>query len=224
MIDLFTSPTPNGYKVSCTLEYLNIPYQAHLINLLEGEQFKKSFLKHSPNGKIPAIYHREEKLSLAESGAILIYLADMSGKLLPPDGPERFKVIEWLMFQMGHIGPMMGQSNVFFRYFPEKIDSVIKRYHKECRRLFEVVDNRLKNREWLADDFSIADIANWCWIRTYKWSGIEVEDLDHLQAWLEKIKKMPKIQKGLDVPVSRDILKQSSEKDLIKFSKRILTK
>ena len=140
MIKLYTAPTPNGHKISCLLEALQMDYEAILVNLSEGEQFKPDFLKISPNGKIPAIVDTENDLSIFESGAIMIYLADKAGKLIPQDTAKRYKVMEWLMFQMGGIGPMMGQANVFYRYFPEKLQPAIDRYQNEGRRLFEVLD------------------------------------------------------------------------------------
>ena len=138
MIKLYTAPTPNGYKVSCLLEMLQMPYEYELVNLLEKEQFSDQFKKISPNSKIPAIEDTENNFALAESGAIMIYLADKAGKMLPKSGTERYEVLQWIMFQMGHIGPMMGQANVFYRYFPEKIPAAISRYHNECRRLLKL--------------------------------------------------------------------------------------
>ena len=173
MIDFYTAPTPNGHKVSCTLEAMELEYETHVVNLMENEQKKPEFLAISPNGRIPAIVDRDaDNLPIFESGAIMIYLAEKTGKLMPTDLNERAKVLEWLMFQMGGIGPMMGQANVFFRYFPEKIQPAIDRYQNEGRRLFEVLNTHLAKQDWLAKDYSIADIANWCWVRTYKWSGI----------------------------------------------------
>ena len=183
MIKLYTAPTPNGHKISCLLEALQMDYEAILVNLSEGEQFKPDFLKISPNGRIPAIVDTENDLSIFESGAIMIYLADKAGKLIPQDTAKRYKVMEWLMFQMGGIGPMMGQANVFYRYFPEKLQPAIDRYQNEGRRLFEVLDKQLKDNEWLAGDYSIADIANWCWVRTHKWSGISTDGLENLERW-----------------------------------------
>ena len=185
MIELYTSPTPNGYKISVALEELEIPYNVHVVNLQAGEQKKPEFLAMNPNGRIPVIVDTEnDNLSIMESGAQLIYLAEKAGKLLPTESIARSKVIQWLMFQMGGIGPMMGQANVFFRYWPgEKIQPAIDRYQNEGRRLFEVMETRLKDNEFLADDFSIADIANWCWVRTHKWSGVSTEGLDHLERW-----------------------------------------
>ena len=161
MIHLYTASTPNGHKVSCLLEALEMPYKVHAINLAEGEQLKSDFLKISPNGRIPAIVDTDnDDLSIFESGAIMLYLAEKAGKLIPSDINGRAKVVEWLMFQMGGIGPMMGQANVFFRYFPEKIQPVIDRYQNESRRLFEVLDKQLSTNEWIAGEYSIADIAN----------------------------------------------------------------
>ena len=205
MIDLYTAPTPNGHKVSCTLEAMSLEYKAHLINLSEGEQHTPEFLAISANGRIPAIVDRDnDDLSIFESGAIMIYLADKTGMLIPSEGKGRSDVIQWLMFQMGNIGPMMGQANVFFRYFPEKIQPAIDRYQNEGRRLFEVLDTRLAQSEWLADDYSIADIANWCWTRTHKWSGISADGLEHLARWNDAMYKKPGMLEGIKVPIKID--------------------
>lgn len=200
MIDLYTSPTPNGFKVSVTLEELNLPYEVKPINIAAGEQKTPEYLQLNPNGRIPTIVDREAAdFVVFESGAIMIYLAEKTGQLMPRDAKGRSQVIQWLMFQMGGIGPMMGQANVFFRYFPEKIQPAIDRYQNEGRRLFEVLDGHLAKNEWLAGDFSIADIANWCWVRTYKWSGISVDGLDHLTRWRKTIEARPACRRGLDV-------------------------
>ena len=205
MIDLYTAPTPNGHKVSCTLEAMGLDYKAHLINLSEGEQNTPEFLAISANGRIPAIVDRDnDDLSIFESGAIMIYLADKTGMLMPSEGKGRSDVIQWLMFQMGNIGPMMGQANVFFRYFPEKIQPAIDRYQNEGRRLFEVLDTRLAQSEWLADEYSIADIANWCWTRTHKWSGISADGLEHLARWNDAMYKKPGMLEGIKVPIKID--------------------
>ena len=205
MIDLYTAPTPNGHKVSCTLEAMSLDYKAHLINLSEGEQHTPEFLAISANGRIPAIVDRDnDDLSIFESGAIMIYLADKTGMLIPSEGKGRSDVIQWLMFQMGNIGPMMGQANVFFRYFPEKIQPAIDRYQNEGRRLFEVLDTRLAQSEWLADEYSIADIANWCWTRTHKWSGISADGLEHLARWNDAMYKKPGMLEGIKVPIKID--------------------
>jgi GSH-dependent disulfide-bond oxidoreductase len=201
MIDLYTAPTPNGWKASITLEELGIPYEVHIVNLMAGDQKQPDYLKINPNGRIPAIVDRDEDgFAVFESGAIMIYLAEKAGRLLPSDRRGRSRVIQWLMFQMGGVGPMMGQANVFFRYFPEKIQSAIDRYQNESRRLFEVLNGRLGESEWLAGDYSIADIANWSWVRTYKWSGVSVDGLDHLQRWMSAMSERPGCRRGVDVP------------------------
>ncbi len=201
MIDLYTAPTPNGHKASITLEELGLPYEVHVVNLLAGDQKQPAFLAINPNGRIPAIVDREEQdFAVFESGAIMLYLAEKTGRLLPADRRGRSLVIQWLMFQMGGVGPMMGQANVFFRYFPEKLQPAIDRYQHECRRLFEVLDGRLATEEWLAGDYSIADIANWAWVRTHKWSGVPVDGLDALQRWMAAMAARPACQRGIDVP------------------------
>jgi len=203
MIELYTSPTPNGYKISVALEELDIPYNVHVVNLQSGDQKKPEFLELNPNGRIPVIVDTDnDNLSIMESGAQLIYLAEKAGKLLPTETEARSKVMQWLMFQMGGIGPMMGQANVFYRYWPgEKIQPAIDRYQNEGRRLFEVLETRLKDNEYLADDFSIADIANWCWVRIYKWSGINIDGLDGLQRWMNMMEERPACKKGVSVPI-----------------------
>jgi GSH-dependent disulfide-bond oxidoreductase len=223
MIDLYTAPTPNGHKASCTLEALEIPYETHFVNISEGEQKKPDFLAISPNGRIPAIVDRElDDFAVFESGAIMIYLAEKAGRLLPTDVKGRSKVIQWVMFQMGGVGPMMGQANVFFRYFPEKLQSAIDRYQNESRRLFEVLDTHLANNEWLADDYSIADIANWCWVRTHKWSGVSVEGLENLDRWLMVMRDQPGMAAGIEVPFSLGNLLEDA-KEAEEFAKNAQT-
>lgn len=205
MIELYTASTPNGHKASCTLEELGLPYEVHALDLGAGEQRSPQYLAINPNGRIPAIVDRDAgNLAVFESGAIMIYLAEKAGRLLPADIAGRTRVIQWLMFQIGGIGPMMGQANVFYRYFPEKIQPAIDRYQNECRRLFEVLDRRLGESEWLADDYSIADIANWCWVRTYKWSGVSRDGLENLDRWLSAMKEKPALRRGIEVPVKID--------------------
>ena len=213
MIDLYTAATPNGHKASCTLEALGFEYKTHSLNLSEGDQRSAEFVKLSPNGRIPAIVdHDQNGFAVFESGAIMIYLAEKAGRLIPGDVRGRSKVIQWLMFQMGGIGPMMGQANVFYRYFPETIQPAIDRYQNECRRLFEVLDTHLADNEWLADDYSIADIANWCWVRTHRWSGVSVEGLDNLNRWKDVLKEKPALRRGIDVPYSVESLLNDDEK------------
>jgi len=208
MIDLYTASTPNGHKASVTLEELALPYQVHPVDLSKGEQKQEWFLALNPNGRIPVIVDREAgDLAVFETGAIMLYLAEKTGRLLPADPAGRSRAIQWLMFQMGGIGPMMGQANVFYRYFPEKIQPAIDRYQNECRRLFEVLDRGLGQSEWLAgDEFTIADIANWCWVRTYRWSGVPVEGLANLRRWLDAIKERPACRRGVEVPVKVESL------------------
>jgi GST-like protein len=203
MIELYTASTPNGHKVSIALEELALPYTVHAIDLMRGEQKKPDYLKLNPNGRIPTIVDTEnDNFAVFESGAILVYLAEKTGKLMPQDIKGRSVVMQWLMFQMSGVGPMMGQANVFFRYFPEKIQPAIDRYQNECRRLFQVLDRRLGESEWLAGgEYSIADIANWAWVRTYKWSGVNVEGLDNLKRWRDTMAARPACQKGIEVPV-----------------------
>jgi len=218
VIDLYTAPTPNGHKASCTLEALQIPYETHFVNISEGEQKKPEFLAISPNGRIPAIVDRElDNFPIFESGAIMIHLAEKAGRLLPTDAGGRSRVIQWLMFQMGGVGPMMGQANVFYRYFPEKIQPAIDRYQNECRRLFEVLDGHLAENQWLADDYSIADIANWCWVRTYKWSGVSIDGLENLHRWLHVMRDQPGMATGIEVPFSLGNL-LDNEKEADKFA------
>lgn len=213
MIDLYTAPTPNGYKASCTLEELGMEYDVKVVDIRSGDQHKPEFRALNPNGRIPVIVDRaNDDFAVFESGAIMIYLAEQAGRLLPTDVKGRSRVIQWLMFQMGGIGPMMGQANVFYRYFPEKIEAAINRYQHEGRRLFEVLDTRLGQSEWLADDYSIADIANWCWVRTYKWSGISRDGLDNLDRWLNVMKEKPGLQRGVTVPMAIDSIIDDKEK------------
>ena len=204
MIDLYTAATPNGHKVSIALEELALPYTLHTLDLSGGEQKKPDFLKINPNGRIPAIVDRsEDDFAVFESGAILVYLAEKTGRLMPADAKGRSRVMQWLMFQMGGIGPMMGQANVFFRYFPEKIPAAIDRYQGESTRLFRVLDGHLQDQEYLAGDYSVADIANWAWVRTHKWSGVAMDDMPHLKRWTDAIRARPAVQKGIEMPPSR---------------------
>jgi len=203
MIDLYTAATPNGHKVSIALEELELPWTMHTLDLGRNEQKQPWFLALNPNGRIPALVDRDEDdFAVFESGACLIYLAEKTGRLMPADAKARSRVLQWLMFQMGGIGPMMGQANVFFRYFPEKITPAIDRYQGECRRLFRVLDGQLRDNEFLAGDYSIADIANWAWVRTHRWSGVEVDDLPHLRRWLDTVRARPAVQRGIQMPPS----------------------
>jgi glutathione S-transferase len=201
MIDLYTAATPNGFKASIALEELGLDYELHALDLGAGEQRDPAYLKINPNGRIPAIVDREaDDFAVFESGAILIYLAEKTGRLLPSDPKGRSRVIQWLMFQMGGLGPMQGQANVFVRYFEEELPSVIARYQNETRRLYEVLDEQLGDQEYLCGDFSIADIANWAWVRSYKWARVDVDGLDNLLRWHETMKARPAVRRGVDVP------------------------
>jgi glutathione S-transferase/GST-like protein len=204
MITLYTAATPNGHKVSIALEELGLAYALRVLDLSAGEQKTPGFLAINPNGRIPAIIdHGADDFAVFESGACLIYLAEKTGRLLPADPKGRSRVLQWLMFQMGGIGPMMGQANVFYRYFPEKIQPAIDRYHAEVKRLFTVLDGHLAHNEYLAGDYSIADIANWAWVRTSKWSGVPFDDLPHLTRWTEQIRARPAVQVGILQPPSK---------------------
>jgi glutathione S-transferase len=202
MIELFTAATPNGWKVSIALEELELPYSVRPISLGKLEQKEAWFLEINPNGRVPAIIdHDNGDFAVFESGAILIYLAEKAGKLLPADARGRSRVIQWLMFQMGGIGPMMGQANVFFRYAPEKIPYAIERYQREARRLFEVMERQLKKNLYIAgEEYSIADIALWSWVAGYEWSGVNIDGLPGLKRWLDLVGARPAVQKGRAVP------------------------
>ena len=220
MIDLYTAATPNGHKVSIALEELGLPYELKVLDLAAGEQKRPDYLAICPNGRIPAIVdHDEGGFAVFESGAILVYLAEKTGQLMPKDVKGRSLVMQWLMFQMGGIGPMMGQANVFYRYFPQKIQPAIDRYQAEGRRLFEVLDGRLKDHEWLAGDYSIADIANWAWVRTHRWSGISIDGLEHLRRWRDAIRARPAVQRGLERPAAKVDLTRDGDDAAERFSR-----
>ena len=200
MIELYTAGTPNGWKVSMALEEMALPYEVHLINLGKGEQRDPDYLKICPNGRIPAIIDTEAGISVFESGAILLYLAEKSGKLMPTDLAGRYDVMQWLMFQMSGIGPMQGQAVAFVRYFPEEVPQAISRYCNESRRLYEVLDRQLSRSDYLTGEYSIADIANYSWVRSYYWARVDIEGLDNLQTWMQRMADKPGIQKGCEVP------------------------
>jgi len=220
MIDLYYWTTPNGHKVSIALEELGLAYSLRVLDLSANEQKEPWFLAINPNGRIPAIVdHDEGDFAVFESGAILIYLAEKTGRLMPQDARGRSRVLQWLMFQMGGVGPMMGQANVFYRYFPEKIPAAIERYQKEGRRLFEVLDGHLAHHEYLADEYSIADIATWPWVRIHDWSGISIEGLVHLQAWMARMEARPACQKGITIPPRNE-----SPEDQVKRAQQMVTR
>jgi GST-like protein len=201
MIELYTSATPNGYKVSIMLEETGLDYEVHAIELAKQEQKAPEFLAMNPNGRIPVIVdHDNDDFVVFESGAILIYLAEKSGQLLPSEEKARSRVLQWLMFQMGGVGPMMGQANVFYRYFEEEIPAAIHRYQHEGLRLLTVLDGQLTGREYICGEYSIADIATWPWATTHNWSGIDIEGLVNLEAWLERMAERPAVAKGRNIP------------------------
>jgi GSH-dependent disulfide-bond oxidoreductase len=200
MIDLYTWTTPNGRKVSIALEEFGLPYTVHPINIGKDEQFAPDFLKISPNNRIPAIIDRDNGMSLFESGAILIYLGDKTGKFLPKEGEARYRVIEWLMWQMGGIGPMIGQAHHFLRQNLGKAPYAEERYHKEALRLYGVLDRRLEGRDFMAGDYSIADIATWPWIARFEWHKVDLNQFPNVKRWYVSIAKRPAVQKGYQVP------------------------
>ncbi|WP_119304431.1 glutathione S-transferase N-terminal domain-containing protein [Dongia deserti] len=207
MIDLYTWPTPNGHKIHIALEEMGLAYAVHAVDIGEGDQFKPEFLKISPNNRIPAIVDQDgpkgKPLSLFESGAILIYLAEKTGQLLAPSGNARYIAVTWLMFQMGNIGPMLGQTHHFRTYAPEKIPYAIERYTNEAKRLYGVLDRRLGEAEYLAGDYSIADIATFPWLRSWERQGVTLSDHRNVERWFHTIEARPAVQRGLQVLADR---------------------
>ena len=198
MIDLYTWPTPNGRKVSIALEEFGFDYRAHAINILENQQFSPEFLKISPNNKIPAIIDRASNRTMMESGAILLYLAETHGRFL---GDDKWQTLEWLMLQMGGVGPMLGQAHHFLRFNAGKAPYAEQRYAAEAKRLYAVLDKRLADREYLSGTYSIADMATWPWISRYEWQGIDWADHPNLKRWYLTIADRPAVQRGYDVPM-----------------------
>jgi GSH-dependent disulfide-bond oxidoreductase len=201
-ITLYTAATPNGWKISIALEEMALPYQVRVIDFASGEQKADWYVRLNPNGRIPTL--EDDGFVVFESGAILIYLAEKTGKFLPRDVQGRSRVMQWLMFQMSAIGPMMGQANVFLRYFPEKIQPAIDRYQREVQRLFGVLDRQLASHEYIAGEYSIADMALWPWISGHEWSGVSVDEFASLKRWLALVAARPAVQAGRDVPIKRD--------------------
>jgi GST-like protein len=217
MIELFTAATPNGHKVTIALEEMGLEYTTHRIDLGAREQKEDWYLKLNPNGRIPTIVDRDnDDFVVFESGAILIYLAEKTGQFMPQDSKGRSVVMQWLMFQMGGVGPMQGQANVFHRYAPEKIPYAIERYQNECRRLYEVLNTRLADNEYLAGDYSIADMATWPWISGHKWSGLTIDDLEHLKRWFEHIAKRKAVIIGKDIPDEMEAGTGKSKEDVVR--------
>ena len=212
--DLYTSATPNGYKVSIMLEELKLKYKVHKIDLGKQTQKEEWFLKLNPNGRIPVLKDNENNKVIFESGAILYYLAIKYNKFFFEE--KRTEIMQWLMFQMSGIGPMQGQANVFFRYMNEKIPVAISRYQNECRRLYEVLDKQLQYNKWICGEYSIADIATWPWIKIYFWAGIDISNLDNLSRWMDQMNGRKACKAGILVP------KRESSKKVVKNVKNIL--
>jgi glutathione S-transferase len=221
LIDLYTASTPNGWKASILLEELELPYEVKPLRLDQLEQKQDWFLRINPNGRIPAIVDRDAgDFAVFESGAILLYLAEKTGRFLPQDTKQRSVAVQWLMFQMGGVGPMQGQANVFFRYAPEKIEYAIQRYQNETKRLYGVLDNRLAESEFLAGDYSIADMATWPWVSIHAWAGLEIDDLPNLKRWVETVGARPGVQRGRAVPQPVDM--EARAKDVVKAAGKML--
>jgi GSH-dependent disulfide-bond oxidoreductase len=203
MIQLYSWKTPNGRKVSIMLEEIGLPYEVHAVDLGKGQQFMPEYLAINPNNKIPAIIDTDgpggKPLTLFESGAILMYLAEKTGKLWPADMRKRYEVIQWLMFQMGGVGPMFGQANYFFR-LEEKVPYAIDRFHKEALRLYRVLEEELSKKQFLAGEYSIADIATYPWVGRYDIHHVKLEDFPSVKRWFDTISARPAVQKGMEIP------------------------
>jgi len=200
MIDLYTFTTPNGRKASIMLEEVELPYNVHKIDITKGDQFMPEFVAINPNSKIPAIVDQDTGITVFESGAILIYLAEKVRKLLPTNDKERFQVLSWLMLQMGSVGPMFGQLNHFKKFAPEKIPYAIERYEKETLRLYSVLDKQLAEREFICGDYSIADIATYPWVTIHEWQGLTLDSYPNLKRWVETVQQRPAVERGMAVP------------------------
>ncbi len=201
MITLYTAPTPNGWKVSIALEELSLPYETRVLDLGAKEQKEDWFLRINPNGRIPAIVdHEEGDFPVFESGAILLWLAEKTGRLMPQDPKARSVAVQWLMFQMGNVGPLQGQAHVFRNYAPEKIDYAIERYYRETLRLYSVLDTRLNATDYLAGEYGMADIATWPWVRSHKAAGVDLAQFPHLEAWLDRVGERPAVKRGANIP------------------------
>jgi GSH-dependent disulfide-bond oxidoreductase len=204
MIDLYTWGTPNGRKISIMLEECELPYAVHTVNIGQNEQFAPGFLAHSPNGRIPAIHDPEgpdgEPISLFESGAILVYLAGKTGRFLPASDRGKYEALQWLMFQMAGVGPMFGQTHHFMRAAPIEVPYGIDRYHKETRRLYGVLNERLSKKHYLAGEYTIADIATYPWVARHEWHKVDLAEFEHVQRWFNKISARPAVQRGMAVP------------------------
>ena len=221
MIEVYSWATPNGHKVHVMLEECGLEYRAIPVNIGAGEQFAPEFLAISPNNKIPAIVDPDgpdgRPISLFESGAILLYLAAKTGRFLPADARARWRVLEWLMFQMGSVGPMLGQTHHFRLYAPEKLPYAIDRYSNEAKRIYGVLDKRLTGREWVAsDDYSIADIAIFPWLRSWQNQGVDWADFPHLKRWFDRVAARPAVQRGVEVLASlRKPFRTDAEREVL---------
>jgi GST-like protein len=199
-IDLYTFTTPNGRKASIMLEEVELPYTVHKVDITKGEQFAPEYIAINPNSKIPAIVDREAEIAVFESGALLIYLAEKTGKLLPTETKQRSQVLSWLMFQMANVGPMFGQLSHFKKFAPEQIPYAIDRYQKETLRLYGVLDKQLVQREFICDNYSIADVATYPWVASYEFLGLTLDEHPHLKRWVETVQQRPAVQRGMAVP------------------------
>ncbi|MGO4302721.1 MULTISPECIES: glutathione binding-like protein [unclassified Cupriavidus] len=221
MIDVYTWATPNGHKVHIMLEECGLEYKVHPINIGAGDQFGEDFLKISPNNKIPAIVDSDgpdgQPISLFESGAILLYLAGKTGKFLPDDVRGKYDALQWLMFQMGGVGPMLGQAHHFRIYAPEKIEYAVNRYTNEAKRLYGVIDKQLSKHAWLAgDSYSVADIATFPWLRSWQNQGVELDDYPHLKRWFNEIAERPAVKRGVEVLAKeRKPLQSDKEREIL---------
>ena len=200
VIELWTWNTPNGRKVSILLEELGLPYQTHAVDITKGEQFDSAFLSISPNNRIPAIVDRDNGIVLMESGAIMLYLAEKNGQFIPKNAEGRYRVIEWLMWQMGGVGPMLGQAHHFLRFNKGKAPYAEERYGKEAQRLYGVLDRRLADNRFIAGDYSIADMAIWPWIARYEWQEVDITRFQNVLRWYLEIADRPAVQRGYHVP------------------------
>lgn len=221
MIDFYTAATPNGYKVSMLLEETGLDYTPHFLSLSKQEQKTPEFLAINPNGRVPAIV--DDGFAVFESGAILIYLAEKTGQFLPTEPQARSRVVQWVMWQMAGLGPMMGQLNVFSRYFPEHLPSVIARYERETYRLFGVLEGQLGKHAFVAgEEYSIADMACWPWVIAYQWPGLSLDGYPRLQDWTARITARPATQRALQVPPKADITDPDAQRSFVERAKAIL--
>jgi len=226
---LYTAPTPNGWKASICLEELAVPYRVVPVDLRANEQKEPDFLARNPNGRIPVLIdHEFNDFAIFESGALLLYLAARHGldgaaePWLPADPLDHSRVVQWLMFQMGGVGPMMGQANVFFRYAPQKIPYAIERYQRESRRLLEVLDTQLAEHEFLAGAYSVADVATWSWTHTARWSGVDVDGLANLKRWHDHMKQRPAVQRGKAIPETTTEAREENPEQFAKQARKML--